>query len=146
MQREENRYFHTRFKGEFILTNCTSFGLNCDTFYASFSPCFVSCVFSKFPPVSRPAPQSPWSPTPSFLLHVSLFFCLSPILSPMSVPTVSSRVLMRQIRRPIHPVSWRYRSLETHAVSSPLFPLTATFPLHHRQADQIGTVPSNSGG
>lgn len=146
MQREENRYSHARFKGEFILTNCTSFGLNCDTFYASFSPCFVSCIFSKFLPVSQPAPRSLRSPTSSFLSHVSLFFCLSPVLPPMSVLTVWSRVLMRRIRRPIHPVSWCYRSLETRAVSSPLFPLTATSPLHHRQADQIGTGPSNSGG
>lgn len=30
------------------------------------------------------------------------------------------------------------------AVSSPLSPLTATSPLHHRRADQIGTGPSNS--
>lgn len=80
MQREENRYSHARFKGEFILTNCTSFGLNCDTFYASFSPCFVSCIFSKVLPVSQPAPQSLRSPDALFPFTRVLIFL--PVTSP----------------------------------------------------------------
>lgn len=71
------------------------------------------------------------------------FFPLSPLLLPMSV--VLSRVLLRQIRHSIHLVSSvLQRSGNVRSLFPPLSPLTATSPLYHWRADQIGTGPSHS--
>lgn len=95
---------HERLVGGFILTNCMSFCLYCDTFSWRFPPRFVSSIFSQIS-LRLPSCTSIFQhPNTLFsCLLAPYFFSLSPLLSPMSV--VLSCVLMRQIKRPIHLVS-----------------------------------------
>lgn len=100
--------------------------------------------------------SSPWLRCCASVNPALPFSCLLHFLDPplFFLPPVATSLADVTLRRLVyccnkssapfiscHPC---YRELEMCALSTPLSPLTATFPLYHQWADQIGAGPSHS--